>query len=192
MSLVKSYDGFETKRLRLREPQLGDAPVMFRRWTSDPQVARYVTYETHREISETEDYLERCRTFWSDPTSPHAQFILVRKVEQDAVGFMDLSHKRSCIGLGYVLARDVWGQGLMTELIDTLSSDLLGRKAIYRVDATVDVENIASARVLEKAGFQREAVLRKYGMCPTIGPEPRDLWMYARVKARSTGESVTV
>ncbi|KAL4272839.1 hypothetical protein GQ457_13G025500 [Hibiscus cannabinus] len=36
------------------------------------------------------------------------------------------------------------------------------RPHLERLEALVDVENLGSQRVLEKAGFQREGVLRKY------------------------------
>ena len=48
--------------------------------------------------------------------------------------------------------------------------------------ATCDVENARSARVLEKAGLAREAVLRAWAVRPNVSPEPRDVLMYARVR----------
>jgi RimJ/RimL family protein N-acetyltransferase len=44
------------------------------------------------------------------------------------------------------------------------------------------VENVASARVLEKVGMVREGVLRRYIVHPNIGPEPRDSIVYARTR----------
>jgi len=48
--------------------------------------------------------------------------------------------------------------------------------------AVCDVENIASARVMEKAGLSREGVLRRWLVHPNLGPEPRDCYGYARVR----------
>jgi [ribosomal protein S5]-alanine N-acetyltransferase len=48
--------------------------------------------------------------------------------------------------------------------------------------AVCDVENAASARVLEKAGMRREGVLRRWAMHPNMGEEPRDSFCYAKVK----------
>ena len=182
MSLVKSYDGFETARLRLRQPLLSDAPTLFRRWTSDPDVARYVTWAVHTDVSQSEAFLRRCRAWWDDPMSSHAQFLVVCKDSGDAVGMFDLSRYRPRIGLGYVLAQDVWGRGLMTELILAVTNDLLTHADVHRVEALVDTENVASARVLDKAGFHQEATLRRYDVNLSVGPEPRDFWMYARVR----------
>ena len=51
-----------------------------------------------------------------------------------------------------------------------------GGKAVW---ATCDVDNLASARVLEKAGFEREGRLHNWIVHPNIGPEPRDCYVYA-------------
>ena len=45
-----------------------------------------------------------------------------------------------------------------------------------------DVENKASARVLEKVGMQREGTLRRYIVHPNISPEPRDCFVYSKVR----------
>jgi RimJ/RimL family protein N-acetyltransferase len=56
---------------------------------------------------------------------------------------------------------------------------------VHRVWATCDVDNPRSARVLEKAGLSREAVLRAWGVRPNVSPEPRDMFMYAKVRAKA-------
>ena len=48
--------------------------------------------------------------------------------------------------------------------------------------ATCDVENLASARVVEKAGMTREGLLRRYIIHPNISGEQRDCYLYAIVK----------
>jgi ribosomal-protein-alanine N-acetyltransferase len=53
--------------------------------------------------------------------------------------------------------------------------------AIQRVWAFVDVENVPSARVLEKAGLTREGCLRKWYVPSGFGV-PRDAWCYAKIK----------
>jgi ribosomal-protein-alanine N-acetyltransferase len=45
-----------------------------------------------------------------------------------------------------------------------------------------DVENIGSARVMEKSGLVREGLLRRYLVHPSISKEPRDCFSYARVR----------
>jgi len=63
-----------------------------------------------------------------------------------------------------------------------VTSWLLQQPDIYRVFATCDVENPASARVMEKVGMVREGILRRNSIHPSIGNEPRDSLIYAIVK----------
>ncbi|HBP20717.1 MAG TPA: N-acetyltransferase, partial [Planctomycetes bacterium] len=57
--------------------------------------------------------------------------------------------------LGYVLAREHWGQGVMSEVLLALAEHLLVPAGLARLWAVCDVANLGSARALEKAGFSR-------------------------------------
>jgi hypothetical protein len=50
---------------------------------------------------------------------------------------------------------------------------------VERIEATCDVENGGSARVLGKAGLARERLLPAYGARPNLGPGPRDAFLFA-------------
>ncbi len=62
----------------------------------------------------------------------------------------------------------------------TLTEWALRELGFARIQATVLDTNVASAGVLERCGFQREGLLRRYRL---VRGEPRDFWMYARVNA---------
>ena len=70
----------------------------------------------------------------------------------------------------------------MTEAVCAVADWALAQADIHRVWAVCDIENRASARVLEKAGMTREGVLRGWSLHPNAGGTPRDCWCYARVK----------
>jgi RimJ/RimL family protein N-acetyltransferase len=57
----------------------------------------------------------------------------------------------------------------------------LEQKHIFRASALCDVDNAASARVMEKAGMSFEGILHRYSIQPNISVEPRDCRVYARV-----------
>jgi RimJ/RimL family protein N-acetyltransferase len=57
-----------------------------------------------------------------------------------------------------------------------------GEPEIFRAWAFCDVDNPASARVMEKAGMTREGILRRWHVAPNLGPEPRDCIVCARAK----------
>ena len=63
--------------------------------------------------------------------------------------------------LGYWLARDCWGRGIMTRAVIQLCREGFGRWDILRIYAEPFARNAASRRVLEKAGFTLEGVLRQ-------------------------------
>ena len=46
-----------TERLDLRRFSVDDAPVCFRNWMSDPEVARFATWSAHRDVAETESVI---------------------------------------------------------------------------------------------------------------------------------------
>jgi len=80
-----------------------------------------------------------------------------------AVGFQDLHLGRSHQAeIGYWLARPWWGQGIMTEVVRTACAFAFAEWGLVKITAHVFAHNPASARVLEKAGFQQEGFLRKH------------------------------
>ena len=79
------------------------------------------------------------------------------------IGYHDLElGKTHSAELGYWLARPYWGQGLMTAAVKRLSEYSFAELGLIRIAAHVFHFNVASARVLEKAGFQFEGRLRKH------------------------------
>ncbi|MCX4753731.1 GNAT family N-acetyltransferase [Kitasatospora purpeofusca] len=62
--------------------------------------------------------------------------------------------------IGYALRRDVWGSGFAGELVTLLRDFAFGPLGVHRLEARVDVDNAASIRVLERAGFRLEGRVR--------------------------------
>ncbi|XP_015871821.1 uncharacterized protein LOC107408904 [Ziziphus jujuba] len=79
--------------------------------------------------------------------------------------------------IGYGLALDYWGKGITTRAAKiALSEGFKQFPDLVRIQAHVEVDNKASQRVLEKLGFQREGLLRKF----TYNKGAiRDLFMYS-------------
>jgi RimJ/RimL family protein N-acetyltransferase len=169
---------FETARLVLRPIAHGDAPTIFARYAQDPEVVRYLTWRPHRSQAETEAYIARCL---ATPADMARTYVLTARAAGDLLGAFDLrrpvTHRLDC---GYVLARPYWGRGLMTEALSEMVRWAMRRDDIWRVGAVCDVDNFASARVMEKAGLEREGVLRRWLVHPNLGPEPRDCFSYAK------------
>ncbi|MEH6459006.1 GNAT family N-acetyltransferase [Chitinimonas sp. JJ19] len=86
--------------------------------------------------------------------------------------------------LGYVLGRAHWRQGYMSEAISAFAQEALALPPIFRLQATCDMDNLASARTLEKSGFRREGLLASRTVHPNISAEPRACFTYARCRDR--------
>ena len=63
--------------------------------------------------------------------------------------------------LGYYIAEPYWGKGITTEAIRRICAFVFGNTDIVRIFAEPYAHNTASCRVLEKAGFQLEGILRR-------------------------------
>ncbi len=67
---------------------------------------------------------------------------------------------RQTAELGYYIAEEYWGNGIMTEAVRQICEYVFRESDIIRIYAEPFAYNIASCRVLEKAGFQYEGTLR--------------------------------
>jgi ribosomal-protein-alanine N-acetyltransferase len=90
------------------------------------------------------------------------------EVAGEAVGGIGIDqgerNHRHTGALGYWLGEPFWGRGIMTAAVKDLTEVALRKADLYRISASVFGWNRASMRVLEKAGYQREAVLRCGGV----------------------------
>jgi RimJ/RimL family protein N-acetyltransferase len=64
--------------------------------------------------------------------------------------------------IGYWLAKPCWGRGIMTAVVSRVCEFAFCEFGLAKIVAHVFAENHASARVLEKCGFQQEGFLRKH------------------------------
>lgn len=171
---------FKSKRLVLRKPCMEDAPAIFEGYAQDPEVTRYLTWKPHQNIRETEQFLLACGQLWR--TGKDFAYAITVKEEDKLIGMIALHPMKLKSEVGYGLARPYWGKGYMTEALCIVIDWALTQPGIFRVQAFCDVDNIGSARVMEKAGMQREGLLRRYVLHPNISDEPRDVYLYAIVK----------
>jgi ribosomal-protein-alanine N-acetyltransferase len=95
------------------------------------------------------------------------------------IGFVPGSDvERFSAEIGYWLGEAHWGRGIVTEALVLVTEDVFKRRNLLRLFALPFADNVGSTRVLEKAGYVREGILRasavKFGV-------PRDQAMYARI-----------
>ncbi len=181
MSQLNAPRELTTARLLLRKPAIEDAQPLFDAYVSDPEIPRYMTWVAHREVGETEAFLRFCLSNWEEGSS--FEYVIERLQDPgNPVGMIGMHPGPGRVGFGYVLAREHWNRGYMTEALKALVDWSLSQDGIHRAQAFCDLENPASARIMEKAGMTREGILRRYSLHPNLSDAPRDCFMYAKVR----------
>ena len=174
-----------TPRLRLRDFLKSDFDAIYA-YSSDPRVTKFLFFGPRDEDS-TADYLEGLLA--SQEEIPRTRFELA--VEQSAsgrvIGACDLSLiERNVVDLGYMLGLADWGNGYATEIALALVDAAFFDLRADRIISTVDVNNQASIRVLEKIGMRWEAVFRKHRRAKNrwwdchLFVLPREVWEASR------------
>lgn len=172
---------FNTERFFVRKAQASDAASVFEGWATDVDVTRYLVWKPHSDISQTIAFLEQAEREWDAGTS-FPSLIALRTAPEQIIGTVDPRVASGRVSYGWIVRRNHWGQGVATEVVSWLLEHALAHPTIFRTEATCDVVNIASSRVMEKAGMAREAVLRRYILHPNVSNEPRDALLYSKVR----------
>ncbi len=172
-----------TRRLILRTPKMSDARSIFESYATDAEVTRYLPWQPHKRVRETREFLKVCAA--RRKSGREFQWAITLKGKDRVIGMVACRPEGHKANIGYVLGRAHWKRGLMTEAVRAVVARALEAPEIYRVWATCDVDNIGSARVLEKCGMRREGILRGWIMHPHVSPVPRDSYAYALIRPRS-------
>ncbi len=170
-----------TDRLRLRPPTLADAEQIFARYGQDAMVSRYMSWIPHRSIEDTLAFLKRI-TF-DNAEGRSLSFLTFSRASGELLGSVGGAIDKHDMQFGYCLARDAWGKGFATEAARAFVAAALETPELWRIQAFCDVENVASAHVLEKVGLEREGTLRRYMVLPNMGDAPRDVHCYAKIRS---------
>ncbi len=179
MASVKAPDRIETDRLVLRRPAPADAAAVYH-YASDGEVTRYVGWARHRSLDDTRAFLAFSGAEWDRwPAGPYAICLRGTDTPIGGTGFAFETSYRAMTG--YVLAREAWGAGYATEALCAIVA-IAPPLGICRLHAFCHVDHVPSARVLEKCGFEREAILRRYNDFPNLAPGvPADVFCYVRI-----------
>ena len=166
-----TYRDLRTHRLVLRRPEADDAGRILQAFGSDPEVTRFLTWRPHRSIADAEAALAQRLQRLRDGSE--YSWIVQRADHREAIGIVSAWLGGGGAELGFVLARAHWRLGLMTEAVLAVTDWAFAEGGVTRVWATCDVENLASARVLEKAGLIERGVFEREIVRPNLSPIPR-------------------
>lgn len=155
----------QTDRLILRKLTMRDASDMYR-YCQDREVARHVLWEAHTSIWETRAYL-RYILYQYRNGEPGSWGIVLRDTGRviGTIGYMSYSPDNATVEVGYSLAREQWGKGLMTEALRAVIDESFRTLKLHRIEAMHFTDNPASGRVMEKCGMTHEGHLRERICC---------------------------
>ena len=164
-ALVPVFPALETDRLILRELTVADAPWYLAHF-SRPEIVIGSGLPAPADIDAAREELDRfVINLFARRTG--LRWGLVMRGEHELIGSAGLYAWRDqpepTAELGYDLAPEYWGRGLMTEAIDAIVGYAFDTLGIARLEATVIVGNERSCRTLERSGFHHEGVLAAHG-----------------------------
>jgi RimJ/RimL family protein N-acetyltransferase len=164
--MQKSADSapvLETARLILRPFQEEDA-VEFASYRSDPEVARYQGWEAPYSLEKARDFVQQMKSIYPGENGFWYQFAIELKDSPlDAppligdCAFHLLAEDPSQAEIGFTLSRPYQGLGYASEAVSCLLDWIFEEFDLHRVRANCDVENLPSARLLERLGMRQEA-----------------------------------
>ncbi len=176
-----------TGRLVLREFVQSDFDAIHA-YSSDPRVTKYLFFGP-RDRDSTADYLEGLLASQEELPRTRFELAVEETLSGRVVGACDLSLiERNVVDLGYMLAMAEWGKGYATEIALALVDAAFFDLRADRIISTVDVNNRASIRVLEKIGMRWEAVFRKHRRAKNrwwdchLFVLPREVWELANTR----------
>lgn len=114
---------------------------------------------------------------------PHALAIVVEKRAVGGVGIEPMTDvNRRSAEIGYWLGTEYWGRGIATEAVTLVSDWAFGAHHLLRIFAQPFTSNVASRRVLEKAGYVLEGIMNRSAIKDgTV----LDQCMYARLSSNA-------
>jgi RimJ/RimL family protein N-acetyltransferase len=165
---MRAPETIETDRLLLRRPRADDATAIFARYASDPEVTRFISWPKHSVVADTEAFLAFSEAQWT--RWPAGPYLVVSRADGALLGGTGLGFETPYrASTGYIFARDAWGRGYATESLRAMVG-IAAQIGVERLYAVCHVSHLASARVLEKGGFEREGILRRYIEFPNLAP----------------------
>lgn len=169
-----------TERLLLRTPRIEDAEALFERYSGDPQATHYLSWKTNSSVADVQAFLD---SVLDPPRSNRDQhWVLCLQPDTAPCGIVTTFGRGHVVGIGYVLQRSLWGQGLMSEAVAAVLAAVWKDPKVWRVQAYAHVDHLGSQRVLEKCGLRPEGTARRLFFMPQIGEEPQDGALFAKTR----------
>lgn len=158
---LATFPTLETERLLLRALTADDTADVFR-IMGDPRVTRYFGSLPMTTLSQAAERIESCRQSFADHSG--VRWAIVERASArmlGSAGYWRLVRPHFSAEIGYELAPEAWGRGIMTEAMRAILRFGFTTLGLHRVEAQIHPDNTGSRRVLEKLGFTQEGYFRQ-------------------------------
>jgi RimJ/RimL family protein N-acetyltransferase len=137
--------------------------ISLQRYANDPAVAYFLSrMPSPHTPADSRQWIGKTARMARDKSGYY--FAIATRENDEVIGVIGLRNLKLTdkkAELTYWLGRKFWGRGLMSEAVSLMLKYAFGKLGLRRVHAMVHERNTGSIKVLEKAGFTREAVYRK-------------------------------
>ena len=145
----------QTDRLILRRFVESDAEAMFENWASSAENLVYVTWDPHPNLDVTRNSIRNWVASYANPNY-YKWAICLKEDPEHVIGdisIVEMNEKDSSCEIGYILGKNYWGRGMMTEALKAVLDFCFTQAGFQKVRARYASLNLASGRVMEKAGM---------------------------------------
>lgn len=148
------FTPIETERLIIRPLLITDAEHIFKTWTSDPRVTKFMTYSTNKSVTDTKQWLESVAANDDNDKRFEAGFQLKETGKLIGSGGAYYKAQYDRWSIGYNIAFDYWHKGYTTEAVRAIVDYLHKEKGIKHFISDHAVDNPNSGKVMEKIGMK--------------------------------------
>jgi len=172
---MRMEEAYQLDEFCLRKPRMEDVDSIIE-FASDIDVVRYMDWRLEEDIEAIRARQRKRIEAWEDGEGRF--FAIALRETNEAIGSITFDIEGDGAEIGYILRKSAWGKGIATKCARLLIELLLRQEGIRRVWATCDAENLASARVLEKAGMRLIGELPGFRVRPNISSEKRSAYLF--------------
>jgi len=157
----------EGKNVNLTIVEKGDLPL-WAEWLNNPEFyGEYVWVPQQSKTSWEKRY---------DKLTPEEKWFFIEKKDGTKIGTITYFPRGGLLEIGFATIPDERSKGYCTEAVKIIVDYLFLSKNIVRIQAQTNPRNIPSQKVLEKAGFKKEGLIRKSAF---VRGEWRDVVLYS-------------
>lgn len=180
-TIFASIPVINTERLTLRAFSLDDIPA-YRKEFANEAVQKYLggILILKDDEKDAQNWLRNINDRLLKQKLVFTWLITHKDSATESVGRIDLGgFTNKTVGeVSYYIWEKYWGKGYAVEAIKSVVEFGFNDLKLERIQAIVDIRNTASEKVLVKAGFEKEGLLRKY----PLGKGIADVYMFAKIK----------